>query len=74
MLPRLVHHDLLDLLLLAEDGDGDGGVGTQQQDTVDNVSLLTQAPVINDHVLYLYVSLDVTTPGQEATLAAICSR
>ena len=39
VLPRLVHHDLLDLLLLAEAGDGDGGVGTQhQQDTVDNVS------------------------------------
>ena len=51
VLPRLVHHDLLDLLLQAEDGDADGGVETQhQQDTVDNVSLLTQAPMINDHV------------------------
>ena len=39
VLPRLVHHDLLDLLLQAEDGDADGGVETQhQQDTVDNVS------------------------------------
>ena len=69
VLPRLVHHDLLDLLLLAEAGDGDGGVEAgHQQDTVDNVSLLTLAP------MSLYVSLDVTTPGQEATLAAICSR
>ena len=39
VLPRLVHHDLLDLLLLAEAGDGDGGVEAgHQQDTVDNVS------------------------------------
>ena len=46
VLPRLVHHDLLDLLLQAEAGDGDGGVEAgHQQDTVDNVSLLTLAPM-----------------------------
>ena len=53
VLPRLVHHDLLDLLLQAEAGDGDGGVEAgHQQDTVDNVSWLIRAPMINDHVLY----------------------